>query len=114
MARAASTWPTIWRSQRLPPRPLLLLLLLLTLAAIVGSAYGLGLIGQQSNAVTYQSAPATRGSVVSAITATGPITSPSSLPLTFKSSGKLTEVNVKVGDKVTAGQVLARMDTTEL
>ena len=34
--------------------------------------------------------------------------------LSFKSSGKLAEVDVAVGQQVTAGQTLARLDTTDL
>jgi multidrug efflux pump subunit AcrA (membrane-fusion protein) len=49
-----------------------------------------------------------------AVSATGPVTNPTSVPLTFKSGGKLAEVNVAVGDRVVAGQVLARIDTTDL
>ncbi|HEX8967660.1 MAG TPA: biotin/lipoyl-binding protein, partial [Chloroflexota bacterium] len=39
---------------------------------------------------------------------------PASVPLSFRSSGKLSEVDVSVGQEITAGQVLARIDPTAL
>src|SRR3954453_10945831 len=115
MAFAPAHWPTVWRSQRFPPRGVLLLLLALIVAAAAVWGYVNGLFGQrQSTAPVYQTAPVARGNLVSSIAATGPISSPSSLPLTFKSSGKLLELLIKVGDRVAAGQVLARLDTTDL
>src|SRR5688572_27166485 len=118
MATLSRTWTTAGRVGRvgnLPVRPILAtLLLLIILAAAAFWAFTTGLLGQRQAAVTYQSAPVSRGNVVSSIAATGPITSPVSLPLTFKSSGKLVELQVKIGDKVTVGQVLAQLDTADL
>ena len=108
MASLSRTWTTAGRVGRvgnLPVRPILaMLLLLVILAAAAFWAFTNGLLGQRQAAVTYQSAPVSRGNVVSSIAATGPITSPVSLPLTFKSSGKLVELLVKIGDKVAVGQ----------
>src|SRR5207247_844583 len=114
MARAAGTWPTTWNAKNFPYRPVFFFLLAILLIVAAGLAYMNGLIFRQTVAPTYQSAPVVTGNIVSSISATGPITSPSSLPLTFKNNGKLAELNVQVGDKVTEGQVLARLDTTDL
>src|SRR2546423_15593588 len=98
MALASRTWTAVGRVGNLPIRPIfILLLLVLILAAGAAWAFANGLLGQRQAAVTYQSAPVARGNVVSSIAATGPITSPVSLPLTFKSSGKLLELLVKIG-----------------
>ena len=48
------------------------------------------------------------------MSASGPVTVPASVPLSFPSSGKLSEVDVSIGQSVSAGQVLAKLDTTEL
>ena len=44
------------------------------------------------------------------VLATGTITSQSNLNLSFKNGGILSKINVKVGDKVRKGQVLAMLD----
>jgi HlyD family secretion protein len=56
----------------------------------------------------------TTGTLQVTVAATGPVTNASSVPLTFKSTGKLAEVDVTVGQQVKAGDVLAKLDTTDL
>jgi HlyD family secretion protein len=51
-----------------------------------------------------------RGTVQAAVTGTGTVVPASQQNLGFRVSGQLTEVDVKVGDHVAAGQVLARID----
>src|SRR6266536_1894080 len=63
---------------------------------------------------TYQTAQVSQGNVQLTVAATGPITNPASVPLSFKSSGKLADVDVAVGQQVKAGQTLALLDTTDL
>lgn len=55
-----------------------------------------------------------RGDVRKVITATGTVSYPKLVSLTFPQSGKLTALNVAVGDTVKAGQVLAQIDPTNL
>jgi len=59
-------------------------------------------------------AKAKMGNVSKVITATGTVNFPQSIPLTFKQAGQIVELNVKVGDSVKAGQVLAKTDDTSL
>jgi HlyD family secretion protein len=54
------------------------------------------------------------GNVSKVITATGTVNFPRAIPLTFQQPGKIVELNVKVGDLVKAGQVLAKTDDTKL
>ncbi len=65
-----------------------------------------------------QTTPATVGSLVSTVTATGNVvfTKQSNLGFSASStaSGKITEIDVKVGDSVKAGQQLAKLDTQGL
>src|SRR5579871_3558147 len=56
----------------------------------------------------YLTAPVQHTDLAQTIAATGPIIAPSAVPLNFKNSGKVAEIDVKVGDTVTAGQVLAK------
>jgi len=55
-----------------------------------------------------------RGTVVSSVTATGSVATPAQSKLTFKSSGRLTQLLVNVGDVVPEGQVVARIDDADL
>jgi len=54
------------------------------------------------------------GNVSKVITATGTVNFPHAIPLAFQQAGKIVELNVKVGDSVKAGQVLAKTDGTKL
>ena len=57
-----------------------------------------------------RTANVTVGTVRAAVTGTGSLVPSTQQSLGFRSSGTLTEVDVKVGDHVTAGQVLAKID----
>jgi macrolide-specific efflux system membrane fusion protein len=56
---------------------------------------------------------ATVGTVSQTVTATGTVQPASSYDLNFTNGGVLTAVKVKAGDKVTAGQVLATIDSAK-
>ncbi len=92
--------------------PLLTMLVLFVAGGALGACSALG-IGQRA-ALTYQTATVERGNLEIVIAASGPITSAASLPLNFSSSGRLVEMNVKEGDRVKAGQVLARIESADL
>ncbi|NUU25855.1 MAG: HlyD family efflux transporter periplasmic adaptor subunit [Streptomycetaceae bacterium] len=53
-----------------------------------------------------------KGTVMASVSASGSLSSPSDTGVSFTASGTVTKVAVKVGDKVTAGQVLAEIDAT--
>ncbi|OLN32105.1 efflux RND transporter periplasmic adaptor subunit [Desulfosporosinus metallidurans] len=59
-------------------------------------------------------AKAKMGDVNKVITATGTVSFPHSIPLTFPSLGRVVELNIQPGDTVKAGQVLAKIDDTKL
>ena len=54
-----------------------------------------------------------RRTVTASVTGTGNLVPMQQANVSFKVSGTLTEIDVKVGDHVTAGQVLARIDPTQ-
>ncbi len=55
-----------------------------------------------------------RGNLLVNVSSSGTLVSQTSSKIGFGSTGKVTEVGVKIGDKVTKGQVLARIDDTQL
>ncbi|NUR61736.1 MAG: HlyD family efflux transporter periplasmic adaptor subunit [Catenulispora sp.] len=54
-----------------------------------------------------------RGDVTAQVSASGNVTLPTQDSLAFTASGTVTEVDVKVGDQVKAGQVLAKVDPAD-
>jgi multidrug efflux pump subunit AcrA (membrane-fusion protein) len=66
----------------------------------------------QPAAVAIRTATADRGTVTSVVSGTGSLLPAGRMNVSFKQTGVLTEVDVKVGDKVTTGQLLARIDST--
>ncbi|MEV6005944.1 biotin/lipoyl-binding protein [Streptomyces sp. NPDC051976] len=53
-----------------------------------------------------------KGTVLATVSGSGTLASPSDAGVNFTTGGTLTEVDVKPGDKVTAGQVLGKVDPT--
>src|SRR3984893_14623075 len=63
-------------------------------------------------AAAIRTSTADRGTVTSVVSGTGSLLPAGRMNVSFKQTGILTEVDVKVGDKVTTGQLLARIDST--
>ena len=82
--------------------------------AVVGAgglAYGaIDSSGGSSTKTATRLVSATVGTVSQTVSASGTVQPATSLDLNFVNGGVLTAVNVKAGDKVTAGQVLATID----
>jgi len=62
----------------------------------------------------YRTTAATLGTVTQTISLSGNLTPTNTTALDFGGSGKVTAVNVQPGENVTAGQVLATLDTTAM
>jgi HlyD family secretion protein len=92
-------------------RAVVVVLALLALALIVVIA-GDVLFPRAPSATQARTFAVQRGSVQSAVTGTGTVVPASQQNLSFRVSGQLTEVDVKVGDHVSAGQVLGKVDPT--
>jgi RND family efflux transporter MFP subunit len=76
------------------------------------------LVGCQAQATTNSAAPQTaaiqRGNLTATISAAGTVTAEAQVSLMFQNAGQVKEISVKVGDKVEAGQILARLDAPDL
>jgi membrane fusion protein, macrolide-specific efflux system len=104
--------PSRWRRYRWP--------LVAAAVILIGAAVGLSLwltSGSSTPAglsITTVTTPVTTGTIQQTVTSSGTIEPASQANLNFAVSGLVTAVNVKAGQTVTAGQVLATVDTTAL
>src|SRR5438445_787035 len=83
-----------------------------------------GLLGGGAVFVSRANAPAaktelrtqavTKGSVIQSVAVSGSVAAMNQTKMTFKSTGKISDIYVSVGQQVTAGQPLAKLDTTDL
>lgn len=83
-------------------------------AAIVTGVVLLAACGSSGQSPVASTAPVERTTVSTGVAAAGTLAASSSRNLGFATGGQLASLKVKVGDKVTAGQVLARLDTFAL
>jgi HlyD family secretion protein len=67
-----------------------------------------------SAAASVQTATVQRGTLTSSLSSAGTVRTGQSAVITWQTSGKVGEVNVKLGDHVSAGQVLAALDSSAL
>src|ERR1700722_11987506 len=85
----------------------------LVVAVCAATALGLDSVFAGTSAATAgatRTATVQRGTVQASVTASGNISSATTTSLDFATSGTLTAVNVAVGDHVTVGEVLAKID----
>ena len=86
--------------------------LVLALACLV--LVSLSACGGQADEIERQLFEVNRGDLVLSVSADGNLSFLRDRELTFGISGTITEINVKEGDWVTEGEVLARLDTSSL
>jgi macrolide-specific efflux system membrane fusion protein len=67
---------------------------------------------EASSGSTTRQATVSTGTVTATVSASGTVESANTSAASFVTSGTVTEVDVKVGDQVTAGQLLAKVDPT--
>ena len=104
--------PSRWRRHRVA----IVVAAVIVLAGAGGLAYWLssGSSTPTGLVVTTQVVPVTTGTIQQTVTSSGTIEPASQASLNFAVSGTVTAVDVKAGQTVTAGQVLATVDTTAL
>ena len=72
------------------------------------------LTASDASANALETAPVRRGTLLATVSATGAISPLREAQMAFSATGPLTQLNVKQGDIVQAGQVLAQLDTRTL
>lgn len=82
----------------------------LAIILVVVGLIGYGIFGRKKALEIKESYTVSTQDVRETVIATGTVTSESELNLSFKNSGVVNRVNVKVSDQVKAGQVLALLD----
>jgi macrolide-specific efflux system membrane fusion protein len=104
---------------RLWRRPTLLINAALAVLAVAGGFWGYQIVHGEATASAASNTSTrsrivtvTEGTVTSTASASGTVASASTATANFVTSGVVTEINVKVGDVVTKGQVLAKVDST--
>lgn len=70
-------------------------------------------VGTKNTASSLNLYTVARRTVTSSVTGTGNLVPMQQANVSFKVAGTLTEIDVRVGDRVSAGQVLARIDPTQ-
>ena len=95
--------PSIWRRRNLVIAGLALLLIVVVVIR-----------GNKAPPVEYQTAPAIRAELLIHVTATGALEPTNKVEVGIEVSGTIATVEVDYNDRVTAGQVLARLDTAKL
>lgn len=83
-------------------------------AMVVAVPIVLGRVTATPASTEYRTAAVARGAVTQTVSVSGSVNAAGTVRLNFKSAGRLAEVLVKVGDQVTSGQPLARLDTADL
>ena len=84
---------------------------LVVIALVAGAVYYV--MRPRALPTTYQEATVTTGNLALTVGATGPVQA-ATYNLNFATSGQIAEIDVAVGQRVKAGQVLARLDATQL
>lgn len=85
----------------------------IALVVIIGGVAAT-VIFQRVNEVSYELATVQQGDIVQEVSATGKVVSPTTVSLQFKNSGKITFLKAEVGQKVKAGEILAKQDSSLL
>ena len=81
--------------------------ILIIIIAIIGSVFYF----KNKKVVTqYTTSDAIRGNLIQTVSVTGKTVSPTQVDLSFKYSGRVTSLNVDVGDHVTKGEKIATID----
>ncbi|OGG92425.1 hypothetical protein A3H03_02075 [Candidatus Kuenenbacteria bacterium RIFCSPLOWO2_12_FULL_42_13] len=88
--------------------------IIIPVAVIIVLVALFGIFGRGKPTVEYTAAKVETGEVIQTVDATGSVASAEAINLNFKTTGKITSLKAKVGDKVKVGDILATLDTAAL
>jgi len=83
--------------------------IIFAIIVVVVGGFLYGTFGRKS-VPQYVTAKVATGKLIQTVTETGTVKSASELNLNFLNTGKVAKINVQIGDKVVAGQILAELD----
>jgi multidrug efflux pump subunit AcrA (membrane-fusion protein) len=83
-------------------------------AVLVGGAVTIFRGNTGTAAVTYRTAEATKASIAQTVAISGSVNPSGQARLNFRSNGRISAISVAVGQQVTTGQELARIEATDL
>ncbi|TME85732.1 MAG: HlyD family efflux transporter periplasmic adaptor subunit [Chloroflexi bacterium] len=83
-------------------------------AVVVGAAVTIFRGNNGTAAVTYRTAEATKASLAQTVAISGSVNPAGQARLNFRSAGRISAISVTVGQQVTTGQELARIEATDL
>ncbi len=95
-------------------KTLIALLVLVVIAGLSWAGYQVTAQEKEPPPPDYEIYTVGRGDIAAQVTAIGAIEPLAQVNMAFRGAGRVTEINVHVGDEVQKGQVLARLDTTDL
>jgi RND family efflux transporter MFP subunit len=90
------------------------ILVIVLAAVLVGGAVMIFRGNSGTAAVTYRTADVARASIAQTVTISGSVNPSGQARLNFRSSGRISAILVTVGQQVTSGQELARIEATDL
>jgi multidrug efflux pump subunit AcrA (membrane-fusion protein) len=88
-------------------------ILIAGLAGLAVAAYLVVHTSPPAASATPRTAPVSRGVVLSSVSASGSVATPTNLSVGFETSGRVASVDVKAGQRVSKGQVIGRLDQTD-
>ncbi|HVB76012.1 MAG TPA: efflux RND transporter periplasmic adaptor subunit [Ktedonobacteraceae bacterium] len=100
-----------------PPRRRRTWLVVVSVLLLVILIGGGALIYMRRNSVTpvqYTTVPVSTGNLTQTVSASGPLQAKAEYDMNFSTSGQISEIDVKVGQQVKAGQVLAKLNAPGL
>jgi len=106
------TADAFWRSVRVYAVAHKIIAAIAAIIILYGIYYVYGIFTAPSTATRYVTATVATSTVVATLTETGQVSASQQISLSPKASGEVIGVYVKSGDKVYAGQVVARIDAT--
>jgi len=89
-------------------------LFIIFVLAVIFAGVGIYFYSSSNRKSSYEFATVKKGDISQEVSVTGRVKAAEAVDLAFERSGKVTKINVGVGSKVTAGQILATLDNSDL